>query len=658
MKALDWPGVLVILLPWVALLMLNSDAFTLSLTVAAFLLTLARGRWNVSRTWWLLWSLVGVVVFVAMFRSDARRALGSGLVYANLYPVALSLGWASLPALVRRHTRGQYWMAMTLSGVFFLITGLNLMPLTVQFGVMSCLWMVFFGLSSRSFLTETRPSAAGWATLLPTAALMAVLALIFTYSEVQFGFLMRLLSAGGDVGLTFPAQNRMNSLPNAETNPAVVARCFTLRPATYLGARVYTNYKEGVWTEFGPSENTTGSQAAGAYRYTIADLKEGLAVERFEVHASPIVLFHPRDAAWVECKEPELAQLSGHLLEQRGGGNDLQVYNVARKPGADLAPPESPEYLAACLRLPENLDPIVAQTARQVLGAPPGTEVGGPGGGALAPPGTEVGGPGGGALAPPGTDVWKRSLQCQMWFQSNFEYGFGYDFSKSKDPVADFLTNKPAAHCELFAASMTLMLRTQGIPARYVNGFVCVEQAYSQDYYVVRVRDAHAWVEVWDGKAWRTLDPTPPSALQTPKGWGSWFDKMREAFNYYTRDLGKLDWRAVLAALWERRSYWFGLLLLYLLWRARKTEWFPRLQGKSVPTQQSEWIRSLSQVLQKRDLARHDWETLLDWANRLEDEEAAEWLRDYSAYRYGGAIENNLADRLRQLVKRLQNPTS
>jgi hypothetical protein len=625
MKPLDWPGVFCILLPWVALAMMVQDPFTISLLVLAVVMGLLRGRWSVSRTWWLLWSLIGVAVFVAMFRSDARRALGSGLVYANLYPVALSLGWASLPALVRRHTRHQYWMAMTLSGVFFLITGLNLMPLMIPFGVMSCLWMILFGVSSRQFLTGTRQTMSAWLALIPTCALMAVLALIFSYSEMQFGFLMRLLSAGGDIGLTFPAQNRMNSMPSAETNPAVVARCFSQRPNTYLAARVYTNYKEGTWTEFAPSTNVSGAQAAGGYRYTLSDQKDGVIGERFEVHASPIVLFHPRDTAWLECQEPQLAQLSGHLLEQRGGGNELQAYMVGRKPGQDLAPPESADYLKACLALPENLDPIVAQTAREVL----------------------VG----------SKDPWKLGLQCQIWFQSNFTYGFGYDFSKAQDPVADFLKNKPAAHCELFAASMTLMMRSQGIPARYVNGFVCVERAYGGEYYVVRVRDAHAWVEIWDGKAWRTLDPTPPSAIQPPKGWGGWFDKMREAFNYFTRDLSKLDWRALLAAAWDRRAYLGGVLFLYLLWRARKTEWFPRAaKSKSAP--QSEWIRSLHLVLDKRELGRHEWETLLHWADRQPDPETAEWLRDYSAHRYGGAPDNQLGERLQNLLRRLQNPPS
>jgi len=126
---------------------------------------------------------------------------------------------------------------------------------------------------------------------------------------------------------------------------------------------------------------------------------------------------------------------------------------MARQPVKDLAPPESPEYLKACLQLPEHLDPIVEETAKKVLVGP--------------------------------KDVWKQSLACQIWFQNNFEYGFGYDFAGAKDPIADFLRKKPPAHCELFAASMTLMLRTQGIPTRYVNGFVCVERSWGSDYYVV-----------------------------------------------------------------------------------------------------------------------------------------------------------------------------
>lgn len=630
MKPLDRAGALAILVPFVALIMLNPDPVDITLSVLAVILCFFRGRWQISRTVWLVWGLVGVIVSVGAFRSDQHRALASGLVYANLYPVAISLAWACLPALLRRHTRHQYWMAMTLSGVFFLICGLNLVPMVIEFGVMSGLWMIFFCISSRQFLTATPPSRAAWLTLIPTSILLAILSAVFAYSEVQFGFLMRLLSAGGDVSLAFPSQNKLNTMLNSETNPAVVARCFTTRPNPYLPARVYTNFKDNTWTEFAPSSQAPAQPSAEGFRFPLADPQPPagtkLELERFEVHASPSVFFCPRDTVWVESPEPSLALLSGHLLEQRGGDTNLHPYTVARMPTKDLAPAESPEYLKACLQLPEHLDPIIAETARQVLTGP--------------------------------KDVRKQSLECQTWFQNNFQYGFGYDFAGAKDPIAEFLSKKPPAHCELFAASMTLMLRTQGIPARYINGFVCVERAWSSNYYVVRVRDAHAWVEVWDGKAWRVFDPTPPSALQTPDTWGSWFDKVREAFNYYTRNLSNLDWRAVVAAAWDRRAYLGGFLLLYLLWRARKTQWFPRLSGKATRAPESEWIRSLSRAIQPRELARYDWEPLLHWAARLEDGEISQWLRDYSAYRYGGAPEEGLGQRLGELLKRLQSPPS
>ncbi|MBS2039389.1 hypothetical protein JST97_30670 [bacterium] len=629
MKAIDWAGGLCILIPFLALCLLSQNPINLGLTGLALVLLFLRGRLEVSRTGWLLWSLLGVVAFMLIFRNTSW-ATNSGLVYGNFYPLALSLGWATLMALLRRHTRGQYWMALTLSGLFFLLTGLNTGPELIPFALLSTFWMLLFCISSRQFLTDTRQSWGSWAVMLAALGLTGVTSAAFTYSEAQFGFLMRLLSMGGDAGLTFPAQNNLNTMLNSETNPAVVVRCFTRQANPYLPARVYTTFKEKIWTEFAPSSPAPSQPSAEGNRYLLADpqpeVSDRIKVERFEVHASPIVLFCPRDTVWLESKDPGLALLSGHLLEQRGGGTDLHAYSVARIPNKDLAPPESPEYVKACLQLPDHLDPVVARTARSVMS---GVE-----------------------------DPRRKAMQCQLWFQNNFQYGFGYDWAGAKDPIVEFLTKKPPAHCEIFAASMTLMLRTQGIPARYINGFVCVERAFGDDYYIVRVRDAHAWVEIWDGQSWRTYDPTPPSAIQPPKDWGAWFDRMREGFSYYTRDLANLDWRALLAAAWERKVYFAGLLILYLLWRARKTRWFPRF-GQTVPkAPESEWIRSLSQALQARDQARHDWETLLRWAERVEDAEVSQWLRDYSAYRYGGAQEAGLGERHGQLIRRLQNPTS
>ena len=54
------------------------------------------------------------------------------------------------------------------------------------------------------------------------------------------------------------------------------------------------------------------------------------------------------------------------------------------------------------------------------------------------------------------------------------------------------------------------MLRTLDIPARVVGGFQRGEWNPYGRYFMVRLSDAHAWVEAYfDGLGWVTLDPSP-----------------------------------------------------------------------------------------------------------------------------------------------------
>ncbi len=89
------------------------------------------------------------------------------------------------------------------------------------------------------------------------------------------------------------------------------------------------------------------------------------------------------------------------------------------------------------------------------------------------------------------------------------------------DPLADFLFQRRAGHCEDFATALAILLRTQGIPSRVVVGFYGGERAAGE--YLVRAGDAHAWVEAEvDGQILR-LDATPPqhrsAAGQGLTGW-------------------------------------------------------------------------------------------------------------------------------------------
>ena len=80
------------------------------------------------------------------------------------------------------------------------------------------------------------------------------------------------------------------------------------------------------------------------------------------------------------------------------------------------------------------------------------------------------------------------------------------------DPVYYFLTESHRGYCMHYASAVTLMLRTAGIPARYVSGFAAEVPLGRQTN--IPDRAAHAWVEVWiDGFGWYPVEVTPAEAF-------------------------------------------------------------------------------------------------------------------------------------------------
>lgn len=88
-----------------------------------------------------------------------------------------------------------------------------------------------------------------------------------------------------------------------------------------------------------------------------------------------------------------------------------------------------------------------------------------------------------------------------------------------RDFVADFLFNQQKGYCDHFSTAMAILLRTQGIPTRWVKGYASGQQVASEpNRYIVSYADAHSWVEVYfPGSGWVPFDPTPgfdtPDAL-------------------------------------------------------------------------------------------------------------------------------------------------
>jgi transglutaminase-like putative cysteine protease len=102
----------------------------------------------------------------------------------------------------------------------------------------------------------------------------------------------------------------------------------------------------------------------------------------------------------------------------------------------------------------------------------------------------------------------------ERYLESEKTYSLS-DVPEPGDQIADqFLFEQEQGYCEYYATSMVVMLRSQGIPARYVVGYAGGEQV-AQNRYVVRGADAHAWVEVYfEHVGWVRFDPTPTAPRQ------------------------------------------------------------------------------------------------------------------------------------------------
>ena len=218
---------------------------------------------------------------------------------------------------------------------------------------------------------------------------------------------------------------------------------------------------------------------------------------------------------------------------------------------------------------------------------------------------------------------------AEAYFRENYRYRLGIDVPPGEDPLLYFLRDKPAAHCEYFATAAAMLLRTAGVPSRYVTGYVAAEWNPSGGYWLARNRDAHAWVEAFDEiEGWITVEATPAAGVPStnrPATKLAWWETLQS------------DWRRLRTYFaqgrWDRvrelfRSSWvslpLGLVLvvfvLYLLIRIRG-----RLRSRrTVAEVLDPELREMQKLLAKMDrllrphgLERGPGETLHQFARRV-----------------------------------------
>ncbi|RCX19990.1 transglutaminase superfamily protein [Anaerobacterium chartisolvens] len=115
-------------------------------------------------------------------------------------------------------------------------------------------------------------------------------------------------------------------------------------------------------------------------------------------------------------------------------------------------------------------------------------------------------------ISSPYLNNYDRVKAIEEYLSSNYIYTLSpKPMPRDRDFVDSFLFESQEGYCTYYATAMAVLVRSLGIPARYVEGFILPPQADENSVYRVTNEQAHAWVEVYfDGFGWLPFEPTAP----------------------------------------------------------------------------------------------------------------------------------------------------
>jgi hypothetical protein len=268
------------------------------------------------------------------------------------------------------------------------------------------------------------------------------------------------------------------------------------------------------------------------------------------------------------------------------------------------------------------------------------------------------------------------------------------------DPLADFLFNVKRGHCEYFATALAVMLRTQGIATRVVNGFLPGEFNAAAGAFTVRQSDAHSWVEVYfpQTNSWVTFDPTPPAGRTARERTGlagalskysealdlMWFqyvvgyDKEEQRSLITSLRYGLLDAQKLSTIAFDRARKFFAsprtglvitigglaiIIVVILLWRRiKRFGWSGGLKVWTKPENEFskvEFYERMLRLLEKQGFKRDAYQTPLEFAAALPMPEALMVTKIYNRVRFGGsAPTGDESEAIRSITRRLERGIS
>lgn len=106
---------------------------------------------------------------------------------------------------------------------------------------------------------------------------------------------------------------------------------------------------------------------------------------------------------------------------------------------------------------------------------------------------------------------YDKAARLELFLLTNYPYDLSVGpLPPGHDAVDYFLFEQQAGYCAHFATAMAVMARQVGLPARVAAGYMPGVIDPLTGAHVVRVGDAHAWVEInFQQHGWVAFDPTP-----------------------------------------------------------------------------------------------------------------------------------------------------
>jgi transglutaminase-like putative cysteine protease len=456
------------------------------------------------------------------------------------------------------------------------------------------------------------------------------------YQEIA-NIYTNLLTGGPNGGGGFSDQANLGSVVRTQKDGgrSVALRVFAERVPGYLRARAFLRYKGRGWSGEWTAEDTSRAPRTPPDRYGYPGRRaltptETPALTVHSVGDFPTQFFLPLEASGVETKAPLLGlNTPGYTLRGQGASDGYGVF-------LDTSPNHSESDLPAYVELPgdkELVSSVDAKLAALNLNS--------------------------------STDARHAVAVLAGHFQMRYRYELGVDFEPGSDPMTQFLNGvDQGGHCELFASAGTLLLRRLGVPARYVTGFVCEERnPVGEDLWIARDRYAHAWVEFHEPQSgWQVAEFTPAGGVPVAKpesGLGAlseWLGAAWSRLKAVVVDLPRLMLAGLKSALaWVAASWWrialvvlaiaFAVFARRLASREPQEAERERTFSPEVASERERY-QALEAQLRAAGLGRKDWETLLEYASRLEGEQLPDgvppsetlgFLRGFALLRYGAA---------------------